>query len=187
MSPDLAAINHSLGITRELLKTRRLAEYSEAAVLELAETGSDGKDHFLVPEAATAWRKLKAAALTDGVSLLIVSGFRSIDRQAEIIRRKIDAGSTTEEVLTVCAPPGFSEHHTGRAIDVSTAGSPVLEIEFEQTPAFSWLSANAANFGFYMSYPAGNPFGYQYEPWHWCFIKTESCSHMHATQPSGFD
>ena len=74
-----------------------------------------------------------------------------------------------EEVLTVCAPPGFSEHHTGRAVDLSTPGSPELEIEFDQTPAYAWLTKRAAEFGTYLSYPVGNPRGYHYEPWHWCF------------------
>jgi hypothetical protein len=42
-----------------------------------------------------------------------VSAFRSVERQAEIVRRKLAAGGRIEEILTVCAPPGFSEHHTG--------------------------------------------------------------------------
>lgn len=112
---------------------------------------------------------LKAGALHDGVSLFIVSAFRSIERQAEIVRRKLDAGETIQEVLTVCAPPGFSEHHTGRAVDVSTPGTPPLEVEFDGTPAFAWLMEQANDFGFHLSYPKGNPQGYQYEPWHWCF------------------
>jgi D-alanyl-D-alanine carboxypeptidase len=72
-------------------------------------------------------------------------------------------------VLSVTAPPGYSEHHTGRAVDVATPGSPVLETTFEQTRAFSWLQKHANNFGFYLSFPQGNASGYQYEPWHWCF------------------
>jgi D-alanyl-D-alanine carboxypeptidase len=133
------------------------------------ERGSDGREHLLVPQAASAWRSLQTAALDAGVSLFIVSAFRSIERQAEIVRRKLGAGLGIEEILTVCAPPGFSEHHTGRAVDVSTKESPSLEIEFDQTPAFAWLVAHAHEFGFHLSYPKGNSQGYQYEPWHWCY------------------
>lgn len=159
----------ALGISSELIAARGLRECGEATTLEVTEVGADGRDHLLVPSASEAWRRLKEAALVDGINLFIVSAFRSIDRQAEIVRRKLDAGVAVENILTVCAPPGFSEHHTGRAVDISTPGSHALEIEFAQTAAYDWLNRRAAEFGYYLSYPIGNPLGYQYEPWHWCF------------------
>ncbi|MCF8149687.1 MAG: D-alanyl-D-alanine carboxypeptidase family protein [Burkholderiaceae bacterium] len=128
----------------------------------------------MVHAAAIAWRNLKSEALEDGVSLFIVSAFRSIERQSEIVRRKLGAGAQIEDILTVCAPPGFSEHHTGCAVDISTPGSRSLEVEFEQTSAFAWLRAHAASFGYYLSYPIGNRCGYQYEPWHWRFSDAQS-------------
>ena len=159
----------ALGISGELLAARGLREFEEATSFESAEVGADGRDHLLVPAAAEAWRRLKAAALVENITLFIVSAFRSIDRQTEIVRRKLETGAAVEDILTVCAPPGFSEHHTGRAIDISTPGCRALEVEFEQTAAFAWLSARAAEYGYYLSYPIGNNCGYQYEPWHWCF------------------
>ena len=165
MNAHLAA----LGISSELITARGFRECEEATRLEVAEVGADGRDHLLVPSAAEAWRRLKAAALAGGVDLFIVSAFRSIDRQAEIVRRRLEGGATVESILTVCAPPGFSEHHTGQAVDLSTSGSRVLEVEFDQTPAYAWLSEHASEFGYYLSYPVGNIWGYQYEPWHWCF------------------
>jgi len=169
VNPSLLSLCTELGISGELIATRGLREYEEATNLEVAEIGTDGRSHLLVPPAAQAWRDLKAAALYDGVSLFVVSAFRDIDRQAEIVRRKLASGATIEQILSVCAPPGFSEHHTGRAIDLSTPGSPFLEVEFDQTIAFAWLAKRAADFGYYLSYPIGNQWGYQYEPWHWCF------------------
>ncbi len=163
----------ALGISSELIATRGLLKCEEASTLEVAEIGADGREYLLVPMAAEAWRCLKAAALADGIDLFIVSAFRSIDRQAEIVRRKIEAGAAIESVLTVLAPPGFSEHHTGRAVDLSTPGSHVLEVEFDQTPAYAWLADRAAEFGYYLSYPIGNSSGYQYEPWHWCHQFTD--------------
>jgi zinc D-Ala-D-Ala carboxypeptidase len=165
MNPHLAALE----ISSELIATRGLRECEEATTLEVAEVGSDGRNHLLVPLAADAWRSLKAAALADGVDLFIVSAFRSVDRQAEIVRRKLEAGAAVENILTVCAPPGFSEHHTGRAVDLSTPSSRALEVEFDQTAAYGWLTERAAEFGYFLSYPIGNRWGYQYEPWHWCF------------------
>ena len=165
MNTHLAA----LGISSELITARGLRECEEATALEVAEVGANGRDHLLIPLAAEAWRCLKAAAVVEGIDLFIVSAFRSIDRQAEIVRRKLEAGAAVENVLTICAPPGFSEHHTGRAIDLSTSGSRALEVEFDQTPAYAWLTEHAAKFSYYLSYPTGNSWGYQYEPWHWCF------------------
>ena len=169
MNPRLVLLNAELGISSQLLASRGLLECEEATCLEVAEVGPNGKEHLLIPAASKAWHQLKAAALDEHVSLFIVSAFRSIDRQAEIVRRKLQAGVPIEDILTVSAPPGFSEHHTGRAIDLSTPGSHLLEVEFEQTPAFAWLCAHASDFGYNLSYPSGNSSGYQYEPWHWCF------------------
>lgn len=158
-----------LGISIESIAARGLRECEEATRLESAEIGVDGRDHLLVPAAAEAWRNLKAAALDDGITLFIVSAFRSINQQAGIVRRKLENGVSIQDILTLCAPPGFSEHHTGRAVDLSTPGSHALEAEFDQTTAYAWLTEHAAEFGYRLSYPIGNPRGYQYEPWHWCF------------------
>jgi len=169
MQTSLITLASELGISSALLISRGLREYQEADRLEIAEIGADGREYLLISQAAEAWRSLQAAADHDGVTLFIVSAFRSIERQTTIIRRKLDAGLSIEEILTVLAPPGFSEHHTGCAVDISTPGTAPATIEFEQTPAFSWLQTHANGFGFHLSYPRENPEGFQYEPWHWCF------------------
>lgn len=161
------ALLKTLGISEALIEARGLSPCDEAQQLTVAETGEDGTVHLLAPVAADAWKRMKAAAAADGISLFIISAFRSIDRQAEIIRRKLGVGENLEDILCVSAPPGFSEHHTGRAIDIGTVGARDLDSTFERTPAFSWLQKHAAAFGFTLSYPAGNQHGYQYEPWHW--------------------
>jgi D-alanyl-D-alanine carboxypeptidase len=169
MNPHLAATCQALGISTESLAARALPEYEEAQFLEVAETRLDGSAHLLVPAAGAAWKAMKATAEGDGVKLFIVSAFRSIERQVGIVQRKLDAGLDIDEILSVCAPPGFSEHHSGRAVDISTPGTLALETVFETTPAFAWLTKRAFDFDFYLSYPKGNPWCYQYEPWHWCY------------------
>ena len=141
----------ALGISPETLAGRGLQECEEATDLEIAETADGGREHLLAPAAAAAWRKLKAAAAEEGVELFIVSAFRSVERQAEIVRGKLDAGVAIGEVLKVSAAPGYSEHHTGRAVDVSTPGGPLLETEFDRTAAFRWLEKRAGEFGFHLS------------------------------------
>ena len=159
-----------LGIPVNAVLDRNLQEFIEANTLECVEVEAHGREHLLTPMAAQAWRQLKASASAQGVALHIVSAFRSVERQVTIVKRKLDAGQSIEQILAVSAPPFFSEHHTGCAIDIGTPGCPALEREFEQTQAFAWLTHNAQAFGFQMSYPQGNASGYTYEPWHWKFV-----------------
>jgi D-alanyl-D-alanine carboxypeptidase len=98
-----------------------------------------------------------------------VSAFRGVDRQAEIVRDKLARGQTPEQVLEVSALPGYSEHHSGRAVDVASGTDRPLEEVFEQTDAYRWLLEHAAEFSFFLSYPRGNAAGYAFEPWHWCY------------------
>lgn len=158
-----------LEIPASLIAARGLRPLPEAKHLETAEVGADGREHLLVPEAAAAWRQMKRVAADDGIGLAIVSAYRSVQRQTEIVRRKLAAGQSLEQILAVSAPPGFSEHHTGRAVDLTTPRAKPLDSSFAETPAFEWLGRRAHEFGFVLSYPAGNREGYEFEPWHWCY------------------
>jgi len=158
-----------LGIDAALAESRGLTLFAEARRLSFVGLGTDGRDKMLDPKAARAWLAMRKAARRDGGDLLIISGFRSVEFQVELIRGKIAKGRTLDEVLKVNAPPGYSEHHTGCAVDVGFEGCPPLDAAFEYTPAFAWLQANAQRFGFSMTYPRGNAQGYLYEPWHWRF------------------
>ena len=169
MPAEVRATLEELGIPAALVAARALPLHSEARELVVAERDGDGRDHLLVPAAAAAWKRLRAAAHGDGVQLHIASAFRSVGRQAEIVREKLQSGLGIDANLSVCAPPGFSEHHSGRAVDVDTPDCPPLDGAFAQTAAYRWLSSHAQRFGFVLSYPEGNAQGYQFEPWHWCF------------------
>jgi D-alanyl-D-alanine carboxypeptidase len=168
-TPALAQSLLVLGVTPQMLRSRGLQACPEASALTLAETGDDGREHLLEPQAAAAWWAMKQAAAKADVSMHLVSAFRSVGRQTEILRDKLAAGQSIEETLRWVAPPGYSEHHSGRAIDIGVAGQPALEEEFETTAAFDWLQRHAGAHGFRLSYPRGNTSGYGYEPWHWCF------------------
>jgi zinc D-Ala-D-Ala carboxypeptidase len=168
-SERLERFVQEFGLVEEHLAARNLVEFDEAASLVVAAVDAGGREHRLTEETAAAWQSMQRAASEEGVSLFIISAFRSVDRQAELIRRKLAAGQSLEQVLAVSALPGCSEHHTGRAVDVGTHGCPLLEQEFDATPAFLWLKRHAREFGFRLSYPPGNSLGYVYEPWHWFY------------------
>jgi zinc D-Ala-D-Ala carboxypeptidase len=164
----IEALHAGLGIVPGMLAGRGLQRYPEAGMLVLAETTRSGRRILLEPAARDAWAAMRAAATADGLTLWLVSGHRSRERQAELIRDRLARGETIEAVLRLLAPPGYSEHHTGRAIDVTAPGVQLLQREFAATAAYGWLERRAGEFGFRLSYPQGNATGYDYEPWHWC-------------------
>lgn len=137
--------------------------------VELVSIGQDisGREQRLTAPAAEAWNRMKIAAEKVSETLQLVSAFRSVDYQKQIIQRKLAAGQTWEQILRVSTLPGYSEHHTGRTIDVTAPGFEALTEEFENSSAFKWLTRRAAEFGFTMTYPRDNKFGIAYEPWHW--------------------
>jgi D-alanyl-D-alanine carboxypeptidase len=136
------AANAKLGIRASVVRRRRLPLCPDAERLVVVEIGKHGRKHRLTPAAARAWKKMKAAAHKDGIGLTIVSAFRSFERQVEIIRRKIAEGQSVRQILAFSAPPGYSEHHTGCAIDIGTEGCDELEEIFEESLAFAWLRKN---------------------------------------------
>jgi D-alanyl-D-alanine carboxypeptidase len=165
-----AARADELSIPSDYGKRRGLPLQVEATGLVSIGASPEGRDIQLERRAAGAWVRMTQAASADGITLAAYSGFRSIARQAEIIRGKLSAGESIEAILRVVAAPGYSEHHTGRAVDIGAPGAEPLTEDFALTPAFRWLEANAGTFGFRMSFRRGNPFGIAYEPWHWCYV-----------------
>lgn len=160
-------IHQDLGIPASYGQDKQLPYYEEAD--DLIEVGQNlvGRMQKLTPSAAARWQQMVEAAANDGVRLLIVSGFRSFEYQAELIRNKLAAGQKIDEILKVNAAPGFSQHHTGGAVDIATPGSRPLTEEFEESEAFAWLQYAAQEYGFSMTYPRDNQYGFVYEPWHW--------------------
>jgi D-alanyl-D-alanine carboxypeptidase len=160
-------LHDELGIPDDYGQSGVPPYYEQAS--ELVDVGPNlvGRMQRLAPLAASRWHDMVAAAADDGVRLLIVSGFRDCEYQAGLIRRKLEAGQAIADILAVNAPPGFSQHHTGCAVDIASPGSRPLTEEFEHSEAFAWLGERAGEFGFSMTYPRDNRYGFIYEPWHW--------------------
>lgn len=170
MDEQLLAILGELGIAPEYPQQCGMPLHAECP--QLVDVGLDAFERPARLEAATAqaWHSMQAAAADAGVLLQLVSAYRSYDYQKQLFLRKLARGDRIADILQVIAAPGFSEHHSGRALDINTAGCPPLEEVFETTAAFAWLQAHAAQFGFRLSFPRTNPFGVLYEPWHWYYI-----------------
>ncbi|MCC6201741.1 MAG: D-alanyl-D-alanine carboxypeptidase family protein [Gammaproteobacteria bacterium] len=151
--------------------------YSEATELVVVEPDILGRTQRLAPDTALAWCALRTAAAAAGIELRLVSGFRGYEYQANLIRNKLRRGQTIDEILKVNAAPGYSQHHTGRALDLTSAdeATPLTE-QFADTAAFSWLQIHASDFGFTLPYPRRNRYGFCYEPWHWSLIPDQDDS-----------
>lgn len=171
LHPPTATALRELGIDPEVIATRTLPFFEDVdpAKLVIAETDDNGKDHRLTEPATKAWLAMKQAAEHDGVVIVLVSAWRSLDYQKGLIQKKLQAGMSPHAIFTSLAPPGCSEHHTGRAVDINTPDCDEVTGIFGDTEAFRWLSLNASRFGFTLSFPPDNPLGFIYEPWHWCW------------------
>lgn len=122
------------------------------------------EEHFMRKEASTALEELFNAAKKDNIYLYALSGYRSYSTQKSIYKRTIKEQGRKYANKYV-AKPGYSEHQTGLAMDITTKDSYVA---FEKTLEGKWLSENAYKYGFIIRYPLGKESitGYSYEAWH---------------------
>jgi LAS superfamily LD-carboxypeptidase LdcB len=118
-------------------------------------------------------------AKSDGIDLIVISGFRSYSEQMSIWQRKWQANSgmddlgKVQQILKFSSIPGISRHHWGTDIDFNN-----LNVSYWHTgigaKTYQWLRANAASFGFcepYYGKAQGQRLGgYEDEPWHWSYV-----------------
>ncbi len=141
---------------------------------------------YLDERVAPYYYKMYKAAYEDGIHLVPVSGYRSVERQKNNFENKIDyyidqgysKVDATQEAATIILPPGTSEHNAGLAMDICS-----LEESFENTKEFKWLCENAADYGFIMRYPEDKQDITRiiYEPWHWRYVGVEAAKEMKAS------
>jgi len=113
--------------------------------------------------------EMREEAKKDGIYLVFLSGYRSINLLNDIFfSLKSIRNQEAAERARVSAPPGYSEHSTGFAIDIgdATQRETDFETDFENTDAFRWLIKNAAKFHLKLSFNKDNKY-IDYEPWHW--------------------
>jgi len=129
---------------------------------------------------ATALQTMFAAAKSQGINLMLASGYRSYGYQVSLYNGYIQTqGQATAD--TQSARPGYSEHQTGLAADLEPA-SRICEVEqcFAGTAEGKWLVANAYKYGFIIRYSADKVAvtGYEYEPWHVRYVGTALSGEM---------
>ncbi|MCC5617291.1 D-alanyl-D-alanine carboxypeptidase family protein [Nostoc sp. CHAB 5836] len=146
--------------------------YPEAPESELV-TISTNRGIRMRKAAAQKFEEMAAAARSAGVTIVPISGFRSVkDQEPLFFGVGAQRNQTPAKRAALSAPPGHSEHHTGYAVDIGDGLVPAtnLQTNFDNTKAYRWMQANAARFSFEMSFPKDNTQGVSYEPWHWRFV-----------------
>ncbi|MEG3439727.1 D-alanyl-D-alanine carboxypeptidase family protein [Pannus brasiliensis CCIBt3594] len=141
------------------------------------------RPEYLEAEAADAFARTREAARAEGVNLTIISGFRSVADQEKLFTRQIQRRGSRSAAARLSAPPGYSEHHTGYALDIGDgdARDTDLKYDFERTRAYRWLAARAGQYGFELSFPRDNPQGVSFEPWHWRYVGSEAATGVFAS------
>ena len=144
---------------------------------------SDSDSMRVRADTAKALGQMFTAAQTDGIKLMLTSGYRSYSYQVGVYGDYVKQVGVSQ-ADTFSARPGHSEHQTGLAADLEPYSKNCeLNQCFEATPEGKWLAANCYKYGFIIRYPKGkeNLTGYEYEPWHVRYVGTQLAAQIHQT------
>lgn len=135
------------------------------------------EDDFSVPlerETAENYLELRDYLLSIGIAVDAISGYRSQWTQERIWNESVAVHGEAHTRRYV-AMPGFSEHQTGLAVDLTLYDSKGNVVEDDDFESFEKLAPHFHKFGFILRYPAGKEdvTGYSFEPWHIRYVGIE--------------
>lgn len=135
---------------------------------------------------AKAFEEMKENAAIEGLSINVVSAYRSIDYQKNLYKQYVKRDGK-ELADTYSARAGYSEHHTGRALDISAEDMDMNN--FGNTQEYKWVAENCWKYGFIIRYTEENKniTGYQSEPWHITYVGTDISGIMHNQNISSLE
>lgn len=148
------------------------------------ETAQVQGDYVMDARCADYAKEMIAAALADGIDLMVCSAYRTPEYQQKnydrYVNRLISEGYSEDDAIAATsvqiADPYASEHCAGLALDIISRDwwnthNDLTDV-FDQTPEYEWLAANSWKYGFILRYKKDkeNITGYIYEPWHYRFI-----------------
>jgi LAS superfamily LD-carboxypeptidase LdcB len=147
----------------------------------------DNSSNTLQADTQQALEKMQAAALKDGIKIVVASGYRSFDRQRQIWNRKykryqsqgLQPEAIFNKIVEYSTVPGTSRHHWGTDIDLidgnaDYSGSVLVTDKFHADGPFckfkEWMENNSSTYGFELVYTFNaNRTGFKYEPWHYSY------------------
>lgn len=142
------------------------------------------------------YMNLTDAALKAGFELTVISAYRSVDEQKDVVATDIaeyeaqgySKDEATDLAMKYLTKPGLSEHHTGLALDVLDTEwynqGNMLDEAFGETEAGKWLAENVCHYGFVIRYEKGKEkiTGINYEPWHIRYVGKENAEYMYQNK-----
>ncbi len=144
------------------------------------------EDVYLRQEAVNALESMFQAALKDGVTLYLISGYRSAYTQYYLWNGYAEVNGA-DYADTISSRAGYSDHQTGLAIDVGELNDEetILDTSFINTAAGQWLYHNAYNYGYILRYPDGKEdiTGYDFEPWHYRYVGVDVATAIYNVDP----
>lgn len=146
-------------------------KFEETPKTDLVSVGK----YLVHKDAAPSLRQMMADAKAARAPLTLGSAFRSLSHQQDIINRKTREKKPAKQIYHFSAPSGYSEHHTGLAVDFS----PINDT-FTNTKGYQWLLDNAADYGWYQTFTKeySAKSGVAEESWHWKFKGTDTAKRL---------
>ncbi len=151
------------------------------SIIETSLVYTSWREYYMDSRMAKYMTNMLEAAKADGITLEVVSAYRTIEYQQQnfdnSVQQRIDSGMTYDEAYADTAKevafPGKSEHNAGLSADIMSPEYTSMDDDgFKNTEAYAWLSEHAAEYGFILRYPEGKEdiTGIIYEPWHYRFV-----------------
>lgn len=136
-------------------------------------------DYVATPETVKAYKELTSDMKKEGLTVYVVSSYRSYSYQKNLYNYYMKKDKSKDVVDTYSSRPGYSEHHTGRALDISQVKNNLDA--FEGSDEANWVYDNAYKYGFIVRYKKGEEdvTGYIFEPWHISYVGKEIAQTMH--------
>lgn len=133
-------------------------------------------EHYVAADAYQAYERMRQDMAKLGLSIKAITAYRSYDYQEQMYHSML-ANGEQESVDAQIARPGYSEHQTGRAIDIgATNGSK----RFQETEEAGWIETHGHQYGFIIRYPKDQEqiTGYIHEPWHVTYVGVDIATMM---------
>lgn len=167
----------------------------EKEVADSQLTTLSDNSHQVDSRIAADYEAFSAAATKAGFPLVIISAFRSVESQVKVFNTNVsslmssndmteeEATAKTKETIT---EPGYSEHHTGLALDVvdenwyNSYTTQVLDASYGDQAGAKWIAENAPKYGFIIRYLKDRQdiTGITYEPWHIRYVGKENAEYI---------
>lgn len=135
----------------------------------------------MIKEAAEAFDKLSEAAAEEELEIVVTTAYRSYQFQSDLYYGYVNSQGQ-EAADKFSAKPGYSEHQTGLAADVSNSDVDYeLTDKFGDTEAGKWMQKNAHKYGFILRFPKDKEdiTGYLYEPWHLRYVGKDVAKYIY--------